>query len=199
MSDSHEVYAAMRKSQPLTQAARDVLAERQRQIDTEGWTQEHDDAHTDGSLARAAAAYCLCAEGPPAPGVPSEFHSSRPWDFNILRAIWPRSWNWPAPKDRRRNLVRAAALILAEIERLDRVSATAGVALHSNAPDLEAERERFEAVYPRPRNCDWISQSGRFCATDYDAWDAHKHIERWEGWRARATAGVLVSKEVNRG
>jgi hypothetical protein len=111
----------------LTKAAQDVLAERQRQISAEGWTPEHDDEHHDGSMARAAAAYCLCGEGPPAPGVPSEFHSSRPWDFNILLAIWPRSWSWPTPKDRRRNLVRAAALLLAEIERLDRKQTPAGV------------------------------------------------------------------------
>lgn len=111
----------------LTKAAKDVLAERQRQVEKEGWSPEHDDEHTDGSMAHAAAAYCLCAEGPPRPGEPSEFHSSRPWDFNILRSIWPRSWGPPRPKDRRSNLVRAAALLLAEIERLDRAAGKAGV------------------------------------------------------------------------
>jgi hypothetical protein len=60
--------------------------------------------------------------------------------------------------------------------------------------DFEAERERFEAVYPRPPRCEWIPQSARFCATTYHAWDAHKHIDRWDGWRARAVAcGVLPS------
>jgi hypothetical protein len=52
--------------------------------------------------------------------------------------------------------------------------------------DLEAERAAFEAKFPRPSDCDWISQGARFCATSYHAWDAHKHIERWEGWKARA-------------
>lgn len=125
----------------LTQAAKDVLAERQRQVDREGWTPEHDDEHTDGSMARAAAAYCLCAEGPPPPGEPSEFHSSRPWDFNILRAIWPRSWSWPQPKDRRRNLVRAAALLLAEIERLDRAAAAREEARVAAAPGVRGSGE----------------------------------------------------------
>jgi hypothetical protein len=138
----------------LSKAASDVLAERQRQVEKEGWTPEHDDEHTDGSMARAAAAYCLCAEGPPRPGEPSEFHSSRPWDFNILRAIWPRSWNWPRPKDRRRNLVRAAALILAEIERLDRAAGKAGV------------RVGDERQPPLPRDLDPSVPRGEGTATN---------------------------------
>lgn len=110
----------------LTKAASDVLAERQRQIEREGWTPEHDDSHPHGEMARAAATYCLCADGPPKPGVASELYQSRRWDFNILAAIWPRNWRFN-PKDRRSNLVRAAALLLAEIERLDRAASPRGV------------------------------------------------------------------------
>lgn len=42
---------------------------------------------------------------------------------------WPLSWakSWLKPKDRRRDLIRAAALIIAEIERLDRAALTKGV------------------------------------------------------------------------
>ena len=36
-------------------AIADVVGERTRQILDEGWTPEHDDAHTDGQLAQAAA------------------------------------------------------------------------------------------------------------------------------------------------
>ena len=137
------------ESESLSQAASDVLAERQRQISVEGWTAEHDDEHGDGSMARAAAAYCLCGEGPPAPGVPSEFHSSRPWEFNILRAIWPRSWNWPNPKDRRSNLVRAAALIIAEIERLDRAAPPArNVQAEDRQPDKKDSAPVAQVVEP---------------------------------------------------
>ena len=107
---------------PLTQAAQDVLAERARQVSAEGWTPDHDDEHREGAMASAAAVYCLCQEGPRKPGEPSELHSSRRWEFNILRAIWPSGWHFN-PKDRRQNLVRAAALLLAEIERLDRAAA----------------------------------------------------------------------------
>lgn len=87
----------------LTDAARDVLAERQRQISEEGWTTDHDDhEHLPGELALAAASYVCADEDDPPP------------------AIWPWDCGWWKPKDRRRNLVRAGALILAEIELTDR-------------------------------------------------------------------------------
>lgn len=93
------------------QAARDVLAERSRQRTVEGWTDAHDDwDHRHGELALAAAAY---AE-----------HSARFDELKVCPITWPwdsKSWK---PKDRRRDLVRAAALIIAEIERLDRAATT---------------------------------------------------------------------------
>ena len=104
-------------SNMLTQAARDVLAERERQRSE--WGDVHDDSHPHGEMAHAAAVYCICSEGPPKPGVAWETSQSRRWDFNILGAIWPRRWTFK-PKDRRRNLVRAAALVIAELERIDR-------------------------------------------------------------------------------
>jgi hypothetical protein len=86
-------------------AARDVMAERQRQISAEGWTPEHDDAEEPGgALAVAAACYALGAT----------FVSGSDVD------IWPWDRDWWKPRDARSNLVRAGALILAEIERLDR-------------------------------------------------------------------------------
>lgn len=84
-------------------AARDVLAERQRQITTEGWTQAHDDLYSAAELPRAAAAYILNGANDDAP------------------CIWPFASKWWKPKDARTNYVRAGALILAEIERIDRL------------------------------------------------------------------------------
>ena len=59
--------AAIEALQPggngMTHAARDVLAERQRQIEVEGWTPEHDDAHSLGQM--ASAALCYLAEDIP--------------------------------------------------------------------------------------------------------------------------------------
>lgn len=100
-------------------AARDVLAERIRQMENEGWTHLHDDEHSDGSMAQAAACYALGA----ATDNPDRHVMDR---FGIegtpyrIHSLWPWDRKWFKPHSRRRDLVKAAALILAEIERLDR-------------------------------------------------------------------------------
>jgi hypothetical protein len=86
----------------LTTAAHDVVTERARQVSAEGWTPEHDDEHATGELALAAASYAFSNKLQP--------------------AFWPWEESAWKPKDERSNLVRAAALLLAEIERLDRKS-----------------------------------------------------------------------------
>lgn len=93
----------------------DVLNERTRQKEVEGWTLEHDDKHVDSSLALAAVCYAI----------PDEVRRYVRNVNSIVPSDWPRSWRacWWKPKDRRRDLVRAAALLIAEIERLDRAEA----------------------------------------------------------------------------
>lgn len=91
---------------PQTNAARDVLAERRRQIEAEGWTPEHDDEHGAGEMAAAAACYALNAAG---------------CGCEVARN-WPWDGSWWKPTTSRRDLVKAGALILAEIERLDRAA-----------------------------------------------------------------------------
>ena len=86
----------------------EVSAERRRQIDVEGWTPEHDDAHAFGEMSRAAACYALEA---------TKDNHFAPGGAPVT---WPWSAKWWKPKDRRRDLIRAAALIVAEIERFDR-------------------------------------------------------------------------------
>ncbi|EPW8813458.1 hypothetical protein ACWQME_006726 [Pseudomonas aeruginosa] len=88
----------------VPQAWLDVQAERRRQIEAKGWTPEHDDLYCSAELPRAAAAYIRNGANDEAP------------------AIWPFSAKWWKPRDARANYVRAAALILAEIERLDRAA-----------------------------------------------------------------------------
>ncbi|MCW3875232.1 hypothetical protein [Pseudomonas aeruginosa] len=88
----------------VPQAWLDVQAERRRQVTAEGWTPEHDDLYCAAELPRAAAAYILNGANDEAP------------------AIWPFSAKWWKPRDARSNYVRASALILAEIERLDRAA-----------------------------------------------------------------------------
>lgn len=90
-----------------TAATRDVLAERQRQISVEGWKPEHDDEHGNGELASAAGCYI-------------QGHSYPPKEKAGKPAAWPWTAEWWKPKDQRSNLVRAGALLLAEIERIDR-------------------------------------------------------------------------------
>lgn len=79
----------------------EIAAERARQISEEGWTLEHDDEHASGEMALAAAAYAV------------HFRHSQ-------GRLWPWSQQWWKPGEHRRNLIKAAALIVAEIERLDR-------------------------------------------------------------------------------
>lgn len=110
----------------VNKAALDVLAERSRQIAKEGWTPEHDDEHTDGQMAAAAASYAVASA---APGV---FHEGLP------PALWPWSSKWWKPGERRRMLVKAGALILAEIERIDRRTHEADDLVEPRRPVLEA-------------------------------------------------------------
>ncbi len=91
-----------------TSAARDVLAERERQQSAEGWTPEHDDDQADEKLLDAAFCY------------------AKPDILDGLPIGWPWAPSWWKPTTRRRDLVKAGALILAEIERIDRADASAG-------------------------------------------------------------------------
>lgn len=95
----------------------DIRAERQRQIDDEGWTDEHDDQHIYGEIARAAAAYADFA---------SWSDASRMYPHRKTPVTWPWEASWWKPSDRRRDLVKAGALIVAEIERLDRAAIRKG-------------------------------------------------------------------------
>ncbi|MFU3350010.1 hypothetical protein ACM7LD_36110, partial [Pseudomonas aeruginosa] len=87
-------------SNPIPQAWLDVQAERRRQVEAEGWTPEHDDEHNGGELADAAACYALWAGG------------INPGNW---REFWPWAPEWLKHSEPRRMLVKAAALILAEI------------------------------------------------------------------------------------
>ncbi len=100
----------VRDAVAMPRAWLDVMGERSRQLAVEGWTEDHDDKHDDGQLAWAAVAYAAHA-------------SSRLNDY-LYQRIQPQSWPWEGrwwkPTNQRHDLVKAGALIIAEIERLDR-------------------------------------------------------------------------------
>ena len=95
----------------------DIAAERRRQVEQEGWTLEHDDNHHRGELARAASSYAYA--GSVATGREAILGQPESGTDFIIR-LWPWDWKWWKPTNRRHDLVKAGALIVAEIERLDR-------------------------------------------------------------------------------
>lgn len=109
-------------------ALRDVASERRRQIEAEGWTPDHDDEHAAGDLALAAACYALpeisrevFPRKDPRDVGRSAGESIIVYDDVLCPFLWPWHGAGWKPKDRRSDLVKAGALILAEIERLDRL------------------------------------------------------------------------------
>lgn len=99
----------------LSEAACDVIAERHRQVSSEGWTPEHDDEHVNDEIAAMAAFYAM------PPGARDWPASETGYGDTLGEAIKPDGWDDKAG-DRRRELVKAGALIIAEIERLDRAA-----------------------------------------------------------------------------
>ena len=101
-----------------------IAAERQRQIGKEGWTPEHDDEHTGGELAQAAACY---AWPPPRP---IDIKRAWPWDLQWWKPELMQGGELvtagEARESRIRTLVKAGALIAAEIDRLQRIAKSEG-------------------------------------------------------------------------
>lgn len=96
-----------------------IAAERQRQIEKEGWSAEHDNDHQIGELADAALTYTAVAS--------CQASRSIAYTLKFIASIrseregipWPWGWNWFKPSDDPiRNLEKAGALIAAEIDRI---------------------------------------------------------------------------------
>ncbi len=113
---THTVAAALRHGlldeettpMPDLTGAELIAAERSRQIEAEGWSPEHDAEHCDDDLALAAACYAT----------PYNFRDPH-GRTGVPPQLWPwgRS-DWKPTADRIRELVKAGALIAAEIDRL---------------------------------------------------------------------------------
>jgi len=95
-----------------------IAIERQRQIDVERYSIDHDDQHDRGEMIDAAVAYC--AETTRQTENPLEDPPKLP------PACWPwENHAWRPSADRIRNLTKAGALIAAEIDRVLRERRTA--------------------------------------------------------------------------
>lgn len=118
-----------------SQAVCDVLAERRRQIEVEGWTPKHDDKYRSGELLRAASAYRCYGPHPKfGPGQPP--------------GIWPWAKKRWKPRTKRENLVRAGALCLAERDLVYRNFACPPVAgdnfrIHSEPDKLDPADDAY--------------------------------------------------------
>ncbi len=100
-----------------TKAWRDVLAERGRQIHDKGYTPKHDDIHEGGELLFGALSCALV--------IYAEYHprNVQPLHQEAL-SYWPWEDGAPDPaKPPRAHLVQAVAMLVAEIERIDRATA----------------------------------------------------------------------------
>lgn len=120
MSSAHLDVIARAASLLTSQASIDVLTERARQVEKEGWSHAHDDRHLPGELAGAGANYAINAADQLS--ILDGMSNDEPPDPDVWPCFEGSPWTWK-PKDARRDLVRAAALLIAEIERMDRAAA----------------------------------------------------------------------------
>lgn len=95
-------------TKPESSGANLIALERVRQLAEEGWHADHDDEHCNFELLTAAACYIQNASR-------LKYHARR-----LPPADWPWDSEWWKPTDRVRDLVKAGALIAAEIDRLVR-------------------------------------------------------------------------------
>jgi hypothetical protein len=100
-----------------------IAAERTRQVDVEGWSAEHDDEHDDDSIAWAAVCYAAPDLVYHKTDMANVVEFADPWPWDRRFDTRPYNGNCVQPNDpdgkvRIRQLVKAGALIAAEIDRL---------------------------------------------------------------------------------
>lgn len=83
----------------------EILTERIRQITKHGYSEAHDDEHTDGSIADAAAHYASTKD-----------------DTGLWS--WDPQYDNKSTKTRRNQLITSISMLVAEVERLDRLEIT---------------------------------------------------------------------------
>lgn len=115
-----------------------IAAERQRQIEVEGWNDLHDNDHNTMQLSGAAGCYLANAINKAYEGEPHtkkkrarfQYNYDEMWKPGVVRkGGWKDGWPWDEEWDKRkkhdkvRSLVIAGALIAAELDRLNSLEA----------------------------------------------------------------------------
>lgn len=175
---------------PRTAAERDVVAERARQVSQEGWTPEHDDRHGDGCLAVAAASYALHAA--------SQNAINDGWKDTYAKWAergWPFDDEWWKPSDARRELLKAGALILAEIERLDCAAPAASPAMAQAEPDHHHFGERQLAAFRSKLDSDIDAMLAESPEATSGSMDGHARIDPKTASEGEGAAPVSISGE----
>ena len=112
-ADSKVIDGAQEQGAGELNGAELIANERKRQVEEEGWAPEHDDYHDGGLMAVAGACYAMDAieqidwTDPDSPETPQDW----PWDT---------CWWKPTTGDPIRQLVKAGAMMAAEIDRMQR-------------------------------------------------------------------------------
>ena len=108
-----------------------IAEERQRQINEEGFSLEHDMNRINGELANAAAYYAFTDEL-------INVISSKDLGKQLIMFIWPFELEWlkRTPNNRIRDLQKAGALIAAEIDRLILVNKKLFEEIENNSESL---------------------------------------------------------------
>lgn len=82
----------------------EIIAERNHQINDKGYTFKNDDAYINNELIDASIAYILNATG----------------NATLATDCWPWNLEYFKPSEKRRDIIKAIALLIAEVERIDR-------------------------------------------------------------------------------
>lgn len=112
----------------MSKAIEDVVAELRRQVEREHLTQAHANSYASGEFAAAGASYAshaaLVLQGKLQGGDDDSPPAIWPFAADGPPVIWPLgSADWK-PESNRSDLLRAAALLVAEIARMDQVAGT---------------------------------------------------------------------------
>jgi len=111
----------------------EVQEERRKQIEIHGWTPEHDDDHTKRELVMAACAY--------AGGTGLRKTNDRsiwPWSHKAKVKVWESGG--------RKRLIKAMALLVAEVQRIDRAKGRAWNELHKDYSSRQRTERDWDEV-----------------------------------------------------